>query len=198
MIQKKFLNSQTEMKQLRPFKNITDLHNVFLGVSFSDDARKEFVGAVKILAKYSNFLNFQKLETPHISLQFWHKVDENLWNKIILETEKVAKTFKPFEVKINSCGFFGRPDERRVLWLKPESNGEIEKIANALPFPKERPFHAHATLARIKDSRMFDKFEKEIFDELKDLQFEFTCDRICLYGAVGGENQIPLVEFPLS
>lgn len=186
------------MNQLVQFNNISDLYNVFLGVPFSDGAQKEFIGAVKVLTLYSGFLNFQKLETPHISLQFWYKVNEDLWNRIISEAENVVKNFRPFEVKINGCDFFGRPGARRVLWFKPESDGKIEEIADALPFPDERPFHAHATLARIKDSRMFDKFEKQIFDEIKNLQFKFTCDKICLYGAIAGENQIPLIEFPLT
>ncbi len=119
----------------------------------------------------------------HLTLKFFGDVDEDKKNKIIELLRKIK--FKLFSVELGNIGVF--PDESyiKVIWVGLEPKDKIndlqQKIDQVLVglFPKDKRFHPHITLARVK----FVKDKEEFVKSLKGIRvdkksFEVNCFRL--------------------
>jgi len=102
-------------------------------------------------------------ENIHLTLKFLGESDPD---KVIAALEKVKA--KPFDATLKGVGVFPKPDYVRVVWAGCDKGAQeivtLHKLVeNALPqFEKDRDFHPHATLARVR----FLKEKKEMADFL--------------------------------
>jgi 2'-5' RNA ligase len=102
-----------------------------------------------------------KAESSHLTLRFLGNADPARLERLHERLGAVARSSDPVAVSPGVTGAFpgwGRP---RVLWLRVESGGTIERLAGAVEtsardagFDSEgRPFTAHLTLGRVRGPR---------------------------------------------
>ncbi len=91
----------------------------------------------------------------HITLKFIGEVDERALDAIKAALEPVR--FEPFEISVQ--GLAGNnASSPRVIWARVSDNGRCGELAGIIEkalaplgiLPENRPFRAHATVARVK------------------------------------------------
>lgn len=118
----------------------------------------------------------------HLTLRFLGERDEDESKEIINDLKKIK--FEKFTAKTSSLGVF--PDENfiRVVWSGLEPKNKIielkEKIEKALGLQKDKRFHPHITLARIKFIKNKRDYIKKV-KEIKTKELEFDVKSIKLY-----------------
>ena len=92
-----------------------------------------------------------KIIRSHVTLAYPFRVLPAEWPGIGAQLAELFGQFAPFEVRLEEVSCFMAP--ARVLWLKPESGGEIERLHAALlqrfpelVAPDELGFVPHVTL----------------------------------------------------
>jgi 2'-5' RNA ligase len=135
-----------------------------------------------------NGLKWVVPQLMHLTLKFLGEVDESRIEEITDAIAIVCLEKKIFEFELSVIGTFGRP--AKVLWLgSAEQSAELTALAAAieqglseLGFEKEtRPFSAHLTLARIKDSGV-DKNLRRIVNDFEKIEpMPIKVDSVCLY-----------------
>src|SRR5438105_8924157 len=108
-------------------------------------------------------LGWAKAEQIHFTLAFLGDLDEPEALRAHEAGREAAQAARAFDLRLGSFGAFPSPKRPRVLWLGAARGApEMTAVANALrdalksrglPFD-EKPFHAHATLARVKPPEM--------------------------------------------
>lgn len=185
------------MKIIQKLPSIADLYNLFLAIPLPKEACENFRELSNQVKSLDLPMTFQNSDTAHITLFFWKRIDDSLFDEICKTGDEMSKKFAPFDVSIEKVGYFPSQKQPRVMWLGVESKKTVESIAKELPWKDTRPFHAHCTLGRIKDFRPFLKKSKEIEDIFTDQKISFQADRLRLYGASGKKRQQELIDFPL-
>ena len=148
----------------------------------------------KILNFQDQIKNFGKIklvekENIHLTLKFLGDVDENKIKDIIEILNSISnnknnknnnKNNKKFE--INLCGIGAFPDENyiKILWVGVSSGSEeisslqqqIDEQLKILNFKKEKKFHPHFTIARVKFLNSRNKGElQRVLKENSDTDF---------------------------
>ncbi len=108
----------------------------------------------------------------HLTLKFLGETSEEQIEKTKQLLSEIK--LKPFTVEINNLGVFPTEDYIRVVWVGLEDNLEViqlqQKIESKLEplFKKEKRFHPHITLARVK----FVKDKEEFIQSIKEINIE--------------------------
>ncbi len=104
-------------------------------------------------------------KTFHLTLKFLGEIDDGRVDDLKSLLSKI--TFKPFDAKLTTIGFF--PDENYIrvihIGLEPEKQLKAlqKTIEEALPnFKKDTSFHPHITLARVKFVKDKEQFKTTI------------------------------------
>ena len=132
----------------------------FVAIELNEVAHR----AAEEMSRYiglENFIgiNLVKPENMHITLKFLGYIDPNNLNSIITKISSVAKTHKPFKLKLTEVGCSPNSASPRVLWISGTNHDEVilsikrelEKELDSLGYPKDhRDFDPHMTIARIK------------------------------------------------
>jgi len=137
---------------------------LFIAIGIPESIRKGLFELGSGLRKFGDMKTVEE-ENIHLSLKFLGEAEPE---GVISSLNKVR--FRPFEVSVKGMGAFPSDNYIRVVWVGCEkgSNEMAELhglIEGALPqFEKDRDFHPHATLARVrlpKDKEGLRKFMKE-------------------------------------
>jgi 2'-5' RNA ligase len=97
----------------------------------------------------------------HVTVKFLGAIDAQLVAAIRDAIRRVAAKTRTFRVRAKGLGAFPDALSPKVLWLGVEAEGgaldalsaAIDDALHGIGFPKEkRKFHAHLTLARVKDA----------------------------------------------
>jgi len=113
----------------------------------------------------------------HLTLKFLGEVDEDKKNEIKKRLNKIK--LEPINCTTSNIGYFPSEDYIKVIWIGLEPKGKLtnlqQEIDNQLKdlFPKDKNFHPHLTLARVKFIEDKEKF-KETIKTLKTEKHEFT------------------------
>lgn len=98
-------------------------------------------------------------ENIHLTLKFLGEIKDTELVQVCKITEQVTKNYSPFDLEIETVGYFGG-SSARVIWVGIKGGSEqLVKLATELDeglstigFAKEtRAFTGHLTLCRIKD-----------------------------------------------
>jgi RNA 2',3'-cyclic 3'-phosphodiesterase len=90
----------------------------------------------------------------HITLKFLGDVPDDSIGAIVSALEAVH--FDGFTIRLSDLGFFPNPKRPRVVWVGPEPVEDIIRLQEAIDrvlvdrFERERHFHPHITLGRVK------------------------------------------------
>lgn len=158
---------------------------LFLAINLPDELKKllfEFAQPLKGFGK----LNLVEEKNIHLTLKFLGEVKESTLDGIIEDLRGVK--FRGFPVTLHGIGVFPSKNYIRVVWVGcGKGSDEIvtlhKGVETALKgFKKDKDFHPHATLARVKfpddkeglikfieenSSREFGRFEAASFDLMK-------------------------------
>jgi RNA 2',3'-cyclic 3'-phosphodiesterase len=116
----------------------------------------------KLKREISGAISWTRPQGNHLTLKFFGNIGLTDVENISAAVKKQAAEAMPLVLKVEKMGVFPDLRKPRVLWVG--TTGDIEKLTvlqnkleagfEVLGFPREnRPFRAHLTLGRIKDSR---------------------------------------------
>jgi len=121
----------------------------FIAIDIPDEI-KEYL--LEIQKGFSGFGKMSLAKDFHLTLKFLGEVKESHMEIIIKNLKKV--TFKHFSIRLDKLGVFPGKSYIRVFWIgvcPGEDVASLQKsIESVLDFPKDKRFHPHITLARVK------------------------------------------------
>jgi len=135
---------------------------LFLAINLPEGLRKALFEASEPLGKQQG-VRLVMEENIHITLKFLGDVEQDDVGNIISALDGIRCDGitldgipKPFKVSLEGLGAFPSLNNIRVVWAgcREGADGIVslhETVETRLPqFPKDRDFHPHATLARVK------------------------------------------------
>ncbi|MCK5282676.1 MAG: RNA 2',3'-cyclic phosphodiesterase [Nanoarchaeota archaeon] len=104
----------------------------------------------------------------HLTLKFLGEIGEKEIEKI---KERLARVkFEAFELCADRIGFFPNEKYIKVIWIGIENNQRVRDLQQSIDkclsdiFSKEKNFHPHITLARVKFVRDKEELKKNVLD----------------------------------
>jgi 2'-5' RNA ligase len=100
-------------------------------------------------------------DNMHLTLRFLGDTPEDKLPVIAAELDAITQQFQPFQLHLNEIGCFPNRKRPRVIWAGLEGElktlnvlqSRIEKAVQSLGWEEDdRPFRAHLTIGRVKDS----------------------------------------------
>lgn len=134
---------------------------------------KEYV--LSLQALFADVGSFSFTQDCHLTLKFLGEVSPAKAENV--KKALVAVKAAPFALTLDRFGVFPSESYVRVLWVGVSPLEQIKELAekvNAalLPlFPKEKRFHPHFTIARIKNIKDKEKFLKIIDTKIEKKRF---------------------------
>ena len=125
---------------------------LFIAITLNDEIKNYIKSLQESIKAEGVKLTFAK--ESHLTLKFLGEVLDNNLNKIKNLLSDIK--FKPFFVDLDNLGIFPNENYIRVIWVGLNKKKEIielqQKIDKVLlaDFPKDKKFHPHITLARVK------------------------------------------------
>jgi 2'-5' RNA ligase len=107
----------------------------------------------------------------HITLKFLGEVPMEAKNRIEPLLKEIADNTPPFSAKLQGIGCFPNARRPRVIWIGVEQgSGNFELLARTIEeslsncgFAREKRFHSHLTIGRVRNSCNIDRILKEMF-----------------------------------
>ena len=99
-----------------------------------------------------------KPENIHLTLRFLGEIDPARLESLAQAVSTAVAEFAPFNLTVESLGFFGSQKRPRVIWLGLSASQQLSALAREVESAVEeagfgradKPFKAHLTLARLK------------------------------------------------
>ncbi|MFA6522999.1 MAG: 2'-5' RNA ligase family protein [Candidatus Peribacteraceae bacterium] len=171
------------------------LHSAFLALPLEGKSKWLFQVLQEQLKPYEDILSFQNPQSPHLTLQFWHELMEIEYGQVLKQAESVAMKAAPFTLKVLGAGTFGSHGEDRVIYVNVPFSEPLARLRKLCPWPSDRPFSPHITLARIKHSQRFAVVKKKAMKAIEDASFDMEVNLLRLYAEIDGKKQTPLRDF---
>jgi len=130
----------------------------FLAIEVPQHLRKKVDSRIQEEKKKDLPIRWVAFENLHITLKFLGEIDDKKKDEITSVITEISKQYTPFKVRLEGLGCFPNPKNPRVLWIGvaegaetlSEIANELEEKLSQLGFKKEKRFHAHLTIGRIK------------------------------------------------
>lgn len=139
-------------KNIRAFLAIEPSEEILAAIArLQEKLKREIRGAISWTRPQSN----------HLTLKFFGNIDRSSVESICASAKKQAAATPSLPLRVERMGVFPDLRKPRVLWVGTAGDsGKLALLQNNLEadfeklgFPREnRPFRAHLTLGRIKDS----------------------------------------------
>jgi 2'-5' RNA ligase len=144
----------------------------------------------KLKREISGRISWTKPQGQHLTLKFFGDISTEDVKNICSAVQNRVASGQSLNLKIEKLGVF--PDARRprVIWCGV--TGDVEKLSvlqkqldsdfAAISFPMEdRPFRAHLTLGRIKDSHGLTGISEALTKNSAFAAGEFNCTELILF-----------------
>lgn len=181
------------------------LYNFFVAFPLEWESFLKFTDLSERLFHLSDFINFQNINTPHITLRFFWQLDLLKFKEIVLSTlsniSKLPKTLKNKAIKLSEFNnFFDK-----VYFLTSNSQillKEFEDFYDKFNYihnlnTEDRGFKPHLTLFRTKEG-----FDKSLLNKIEILlswyDFFININKLRFYCTIENHNQIPLIDMSLN
>ena len=164
----------------------------------------------KLKREISGRISWTKPQGQHLTLKFFGDISPEDVKIICSAVQNRVASGQSLNLKIEKMGVF--PDARRprVIWCGV--TGDVEKLSGlqkqldsdfaGIGFPaEERPFQAHLTLGRIKDSRGLTGINEALVKYSAFAAGEFNCKELILFQSKlspQGAVYTKLAEFALG
>jgi 2'-5' RNA ligase len=163
----------------------------------------------KLKREISDRISWTRPQGQHLTLKFFGDISIGDVNNISSAVQNGIVTGWSLNLKIEKLGVFPDASRPRVLWCG--ITGDVEKLSAlqkqldsdfaGIGFPREdRPFRAHLTLGRIKDSHSLTGISEALTKYSTFTAGEFTCKELVLFQSkltAQGAVYTKLAVFPL-
>ncbi len=130
----------------------------FLAIEVPQHLRKKVDSRIQEEKAKSLPIRWVAFQNLHITLKFLGEIDDKKKDEIIPVITEIGKRYTPFTVRLEGMGCFPNQKNPRVLWIGvaegaealSEIAHELEEKLSQIGFKKEKRFHAHLTIGRIK------------------------------------------------
>jgi len=146
---------------------------LFIAVDLADELREKFNPIISALGRFN--VKTVELKNLHITLKFLGEVSERMLPLIDSKLKEIE--FSPFKIKFNGIGYFPNEKNPRVVWVGVEGDelkklaDEVEQRMKKLGFKKDKDFHPHLTVGRVK---RLDKSERgKLIKEMETFNTEW-------------------------
>ncbi len=171
------------------------LRSAFIAIPLEGDSKHAFQAALEVLRPHEEILSLQSGQTPHLTLQFWPSLMEIEYGQVLGQAAKIAAKAHPFSCKAESVDTFGTRGRDHVLFIHVPFSDALARLRKLCPWPSEKPFHPHITLAHIRHPERFHRVKKRVMKDLADVSFELPVSGVRLYAEIDGHKQMPLQDF---
>ena len=163
----------------------------FLAIEPSEDVLQTMVRLQeKLKREISGKVSWTRPQGQHLTLKFFGDISTDDVKNISAAVQNRIAPGWSLNLKIEKPGVFPDARKPRVLWCG--TSGDVEKLSAlqkqldgdfaAIGFPEEdRPFRAHLTLARIKDSHGLTGLGDALTKHSAFVAGEFTCNELILF-----------------
>jgi 2'-5' RNA ligase len=134
---------------------------LFVAVNFPDSVRDAIRAAIDRFPVPNPPWRWAAPETWHLTLKFLGETSPAALDRVIPALEEVRAGHAPFDLALGRFGAFPHLRAPRVLFFQVETGaGSLQRLARDVDAsleraialaPEARPFHAHATIARVKE-----------------------------------------------
>ncbi len=130
----------------------------FIAIEIPEGIRKKVDGLIKSFSEKNLPIKWVKFENLHITLKFLGEIKEEKLSDIHTVLKNIAEKHPAFELNLESLGCFPNKKNPRVLWIGVNQGKKLinqlvlnlEQELLPLGFKKEKRFHPHLTIGRIK------------------------------------------------
>lgn len=138
----------------------------FVAVLIAEGIRERISSAQLAVKQLAPKVNWVVPENFHVTLKFLGNIREDQLHDICSAVETAVDCIDPFEISFSGLGAFPSPRNARVVWAGiKDGAGQLSDLAGAvenelakLGFEREdRPFRAHVTIGRVKDTKSIRK-----------------------------------------
>ena len=164
----------------------------------------------KLMREIGGRISWTKPQGQHLTLKFFGDISTEDVKNICSAVQNRVTSESSLNLKIEKLGVF--PDARRprVIWCGV--TGDVENLSGlqkqldsdfaGIGFPREdRPFRAHLTLGRIKDSHGLTRINEALTKYIAFTAGEFVCKKLILFQSCltpQGAIYTKLAEFALG
>ena len=148
----------------------------FLAIDLDDDLKPKINKIIKEFKQIDTRIKYVELANLHLTLKFFGEID-TAGLKLLEETiANVVSEFKPFNIKIKSCGAFPNRNHIKVIWVGIEDDSiirdmhdKLDKEFTKLGFDKDKKFSTHLTIGRMKSAKNKNQVKSTI-EEFSDVE----------------------------
>lgn len=159
----------------------------FLAIDLDDDLKPKINKIIKEFKQIDTRIKYVELTNLHLTLKFFGEIDTAGLELLEEKIAKVVSEFKPFNVKIKSCGAFPNNNHIKVIWVGIDDDSiirdlhdKLDKEFTKLGFDKDKKFSTHLTIGRMKSAKNKNQVKSTI-EEFSDVEIgEMTVNNIVL------------------
>ena len=147
----------------------------FLAIDLDDDLKPKINRLIKEFKKTDARIKYVELANLHLTLKFFGEIDTNGLEVLEQKIANVVSEFKPFDIKIKSCGAFPNNNHIKVIWVGidddsiiRELHDKLDKEFTRLGFDKDKKFSTHLTIGRMKAAKNKNQVKSTI-EEFSDV-----------------------------
>ena len=128
----------------------------FIAIPCPDELKKNILEIQRAINKLGK-MKLVEPENIHLTLKFLGYVEDNKLNKLIDALNFISENRK-FEISLRGIGAFPGPGYVRVIWVGVDRGSDkimiiqrgIDEKLSSHGFEKDKRFHPHFTLARVR------------------------------------------------
>ncbi|AMD17490.1 2'-5' RNA ligase [Methanobrevibacter sp. YE315] len=159
----------------------------FLAIDLDDDLKPEINKIIKEFKQIDTRIKYVELANLHLTLKFFGEIDTSGLKLLEEKIANVVSEFKPFDIKIKSCGAFPNNNHIKVIWVGIDDDSIIRQLHDKLDkefvklgFEKDKKFSTHLTIGRMKSAKNKAQVKSTI-EEFSDVEIgEMTVNNIIL------------------
>jgi len=143
----------------------------FVAILITDDLRRNISEVQARLKKLAPDVKWVAPKNFHVTLKFLGNILEDDLPDVYDAVEEAAKMLAPFDLSLEGLGAFPSPLKAKVVWVGiKDGRDKLIALASAvennladLGYEKEdRPFAAHITIGRVRQSKFLAKLAEGI------------------------------------
>ncbi len=174
----------------------------FIALEPSKELRAGLTALCRSLTPLFPRVRWSRPENIHLTLRFLGEIDPGSdLERLKASVAEVAAGSVPPVLTVDRAGWFGSPRQPRVVWLglreSPELGGLAASLEDALKAAgfgaADKPFKAHLTLARLKDS-LPKPLDREALERASSAQWPLWTPREVLIKKSTLRSEGPLYE----
>ncbi|MBF0538377.1 MAG: RNA 2',3'-cyclic phosphodiesterase [Nitrospirae bacterium] len=132
----------------------------FIAVNIAESVRLEIDSVIAPLRGLCRDVKWVGRENLHLTLKFLGDINRSQVRSVELALEGVCALHRPFGVVLRSVGGFPTLPRAKVLWIGVEDDSDLKSLHRDIDAElskagfarEERPFSAHLTIGRLRDS----------------------------------------------